>query len=251
MPTTSAQATSPLVDYLELFEALASLGLEVVVIGGCAVGAYARLLGEAVHSNDLDLFVTRQCLDLILNESEALSLRLERMAAAREVPVTVLHWKTREINLLTATEGLAAPDVEARTAREFLVSESASTAVLVVDPFDLLRNKLAINRPKDAPHIALLRRFLEAEVVHGFQYEEEPRARIGAAERLLEVLDRRALDEALSARLVPLARLGADFRFLAHRLPTAALVSELAARAPDEETRAAVARIAITRGWPV
>jgi len=95
MPTTSAQATSPLVDYLELFEALASLGLEVVVIGGCAVAMVAR------------------------------------------------------------------------------------------------------------------------------------------------------------ARLVPLAQLGADFRFLAHRLPTAALVSELAARAPDEETRAAVARIAITRGWPV
>ena len=58
MSAPSAQATSALADYIELFEALGRLGVEVVVIGGCAVGAYARLLGETVLSNDLDLLLT-------------------------------------------------------------------------------------------------------------------------------------------------------------------------------------------------
>jgi hypothetical protein len=79
-------------------------------------------------------------------------------------------------------------------------------------------------------------------------HEQEPRARIEAAERLLEVLDAKVLAESLAARLVPLARLGADFRFLAHRVPTAALIAELAARAPDAELRAAVRGIAAKRG---
>jgi hypothetical protein len=34
---------------------------------------------------------------------------------------------------------------------------------LIADPFDLLRNKVSVNRPKDQPHIAILRRFLDEE----------------------------------------------------------------------------------------
>src|SRR5262245_26122177 len=134
MSTPSAQTTSALADYIELFEALGRLGVEVVVIGGCAVGAYARLLGETILSNDLDLLLTRRGLELIIDESEALGLRVESRATARQVPVTVLRWKGREINLLTATDGLAAPDVEARSAREFRVSSDVDVAILIVDP---------------------------------------------------------------------------------------------------------------------
>ncbi len=248
MSTAGPETAPALAEYLELLEALASLGIDAVVIGGCAVGAYARLLGETVFSNDLDLLVTRRSVEVIVHERDALDIEVESFASAREVPVTVLRWKGREVNLLTATTGLAAPDVEARSAREFRLPEAVNVPVLIVDPFDLLRNKLAVNRPKDAPHIEVLRRFIDAEVVHGFEHEHEPRARIGAAERRLEVLDRDVLDEALSVKLVPLAHSSADFRFLAHRLPTAQLVDQLKARAPDSGLRAAVERIAAKRG---
>ena len=134
------------------------------MIGGCAVGAYARLLGETILSTDLELLLTRRGLELVIDESEALGLRVESLATAWQVPVTVLRWKGREINLLAATDGLAAPDVEARSAREFRLSSDVDVAILIVDPFDLLRNKLAVNRPKDLPHIQALRRFLDAEI---------------------------------------------------------------------------------------
>jgi hypothetical protein len=57
MPTETPQAASSVEDYVELFQILAGLGTEFVVIGGCAVGAYARLVGERVFSADLDLLV--------------------------------------------------------------------------------------------------------------------------------------------------------------------------------------------------
>jgi len=58
VPTETEETASALEDYLELLEALARFGVELVVIGGCAVGAYARLIGEAVFSADLDVLVT-------------------------------------------------------------------------------------------------------------------------------------------------------------------------------------------------
>ena len=165
------------------------------------------------------------------------------------MPVAVLDWRGREINLLTSTEGLAPPDVEARSAREFRVGAERDVTVLIVDPFDLLRNKLAVNRPKDQPHIAILRRFLDEEAVHGFAHENDPRARIGGAERLLEVLGAQTLEPPLAARLVPLARTPADFRFLAHRVPGEAMVRDLIARAPSEEVKETVGAIARRRGF--
>ena len=58
MPAETQKNPSSIDDYLDLFGLLAGLGIEFVVIGGCAVGAYARLLGEQVLSADLDLLVT-------------------------------------------------------------------------------------------------------------------------------------------------------------------------------------------------
>jgi hypothetical protein len=244
--------TSPaLEDYLELFEALAGAGIEFVVIGGCAVAAYARLLGETVFSNDLDLFVTQRALEAVVSDSGAIGLRVEKMPSPRSVPVAVLDWKGREINLLTATQGLPSPDVEARTAREFRIGDASATTILIADPFDLLRNKLAVNRPKDQPHIEVLRKFIEEEAVHGFTHENEPRARIAGPERLLEVLAAETLPASLAARLVPLARLPADFRFLAHRLPTEDLIHLLLSRTTSDDVRSTVARIAGRRGFTV
>ena len=81
--------------------------------------------------------------------------------------------------MITATEGLPSPDVEARAAREFQLGVGRDLTVLIADPFDLLRNKQAVNRAKDQAHIALLRRFIDEEVVQAFDQQQEPRARIG------------------------------------------------------------------------
>ena len=58
MPPETQKTPSSTDDYVELFDVLAGLGIEFVVIGGCAVGADARFLGEEVLSADLDLLLT-------------------------------------------------------------------------------------------------------------------------------------------------------------------------------------------------
>jgi hypothetical protein len=247
MPPESSQAASSIEDYLDLFETLAGLGMEFVVIGGCVVGAYARLMGEEVLSADLDLLVTWRTLEAIVADGGVLALVVQKMPEPRTVPVALLEWRGREINLLTGSTGLPSPDVAARAAREFQLGAGTHARVLIADPFDLLRNKLAVNRPKDQAHIAILRRFLDEEAVRGMAEEEEPRARISAAERLLEVLGAQTLDEALATRLLPLARTPADFRFLARRAPVS-LVERLVASAPSGALREAVERIARHRG---
>jgi hypothetical protein len=170
------------------------------------------------------------------------------MPQPRSVPVALLEWQGREVNLLTGSSGLPPPDVAARAAREFRLGQGTDLAVLIADPFDLLRNKLAVNRPKDQPHIAILRRFLDEEAVSGLAREKEPRARICAAERLLEVLGTQTLEADLANRLVSLATMPADFRFLAHRAPLS-LLQGLLDRAPTADIRATVQRIAAVRGW--
>jgi len=159
MSTQGTQTASSLEDYLDLFDALARLGTEFVVIGGCAVGAYARLLGEQVLSVDLDLLVTWRSLESIVSDGGALGVSVQKLPQPRTVPVALLEWRGREVNLLTGSSGLPAPDVAARAAREFRIGQGPGLTVLIADPFDLLRNKLAVNRPKDQPHIAILRRF--------------------------------------------------------------------------------------------
>jgi hypothetical protein len=250
VPTETPQTAPTLEDYLDLFQSIADLGLEVVVIGGCAVGAYARLIGETVVSTDLDLLVTQNALETVVADGAAIGARVEKLPVPRAVPVAVLTWRSHEINLLTGSIGLPPPDVEARAAREFpLRRGSQESVVLIADPYDLLRNKLAVNRAKDQAHIELLRRFLDEEVVHAFVHEHEPRARLAPAERLLEVLGAAALDESLAARLVPLARTPADFRFLAHRVPTEALGQQLARRITSDDAARTVERIMRARGW--
>jgi hypothetical protein len=246
MSPQTPPTASPLEDYLDLLQALAEHGIEYVVIGGCAVAAYARQVGETVFSNDLDLLVTQPALDRVLAEAASLGLVVEKVPEPRSVPVALLAWRRREINLLTASNGLPPADIEARSAREFESPASGRLPILVADPFDLLRNKLAVNRPKDLPHIEILRRFIVEEAVHAFQDETDPRARIAPAERLLAVFGTQTLDRELASRLIPLARMASDFRFLAHRVP-AENRDQIVAEAP-ESLRPDIARIAGKRG---
>lgn len=245
MSTETPPTASTLEDYLDLLQALAEHGIDYVVIGGCAVAAYARHFGETVFSNDLDLLVTQPALDRVIAEAPLLQLTVEKMPEPRSVPVALLAWRKRELNLLTSTRGLPPADVEARSAREF-EGGSGRLPILVADPFDLLRNKLAVNRPKDVPHIAILKRFICEEVVHAFQNEIDPRSRIAPAERLLAVLDAPVLDDELASRLIPLAKSDVDFRFLAHRVPAGDL--ERVVAAAPAPFRADLTRIARTRG---
>jgi hypothetical protein len=151
------------------------------------------------------------------------------------------------VNVLSSSAGLPDPDVVLRVAREFRFKKHPGLSVLVADPLDLLANKLAVNRPKDRPHVRVLREFIEEEIVEAFTSETEPRKRISPANRYLSVARERRLTQPLSTRLIPLAALPSDFRFLASTVPTAALATQLMQRAPDEEREELLRMIAKRR----
>jgi hypothetical protein len=242
MSAPPPKAALSLADFPDLFEVLARVGTEQVVIGGCAVGAYGRLIGEPITSGDLDLYATRRNADTILTMLAAAGGRVIRRARPRSIPVAFVDWKGKELNVLTASEGLQSPEIEAELAREFVLPGS-SLAVLVADPYELLANKLAVNRPKDRPHIAILRRFLEAEAVVAFRDETVPRKRIAPAARLLSVERQRTLSRALAERILPLCRLPSDFRFLADHVKERAFVRALLERAKGTEAESDVRQI--------
>lgn len=222
--------------FRDLFASLEDFGLGFVVIGDMAVGAYARQLGETVVSLDLDLYVTSQTLDEVQSLAANLEARVERRMQARGLPVAVLSWRGREVDVLTMSRGLPGFRELSSSAR---VVDVDGLDVLVADPIDLLRNKLAVNRPKDQAHIDLLRRFIDDEIILTFSRIKEPRARIETASALLEVLGQETLESALAAQLVELASLPSDFRFLANRAPIE-LLPRLAERASDATKRALV-----------
>lgn len=236
MPQTPPQGARSLGDYAEFLRLLANAGFETVVIGGCAVGAYVRTIGETVISQDLDLLASRTTLNAIVAEAAQLGLQIEQLPKPRNLPVAVLRWNGMEINILTQSHGFPPADVEAQVAREFHIAENESVIVLVADPFDLLRNKLAVHRPKDEPHIIHLRRFIEEELVGNFAAAPAARERHAPIARYLDILGMTELDAALATRLIPLAKTSADFRMLAYRVPTTLGASLLArADASDKE----------------
>jgi hypothetical protein len=93
MPTAHSKAALSLRDFADLFEALAAAGTEQVVIGGCAVGAYAHLLGEQVTSGDLDLYATRAASEAILTAVSGAGGRVVKRARPRSLPVAVVGGK--------------------------------------------------------------------------------------------------------------------------------------------------------------
>jgi hypothetical protein len=248
MSPTTAQATHTVEDFVDFLRALDDEGIEYAIIGGCAVGAYARLRGETVVSADLDIYVRATTLSELLAWATTGHAEVVSRPQPRSVPVAVLKWGGQEINVLTASDGLPPPDVVLRTAREFELEESG-LAVLIADPIDILANKLAIKREKDLPHIELLRRFLYEEVVDAFGSEPRARDALEPARRLLTVLQTDVLPSEIAVRLTRLATDPVRRRFLAHRIEDPADLAVLAGLATsDEERNELDAIIAVRRG---
>jgi hypothetical protein len=235
-PLNVPEASRPdlsLEDFAAFLRTLSERGFEYVVIGGCAVGAYAALRGEELFSGDLDLLASWETLNSVLELSENLGFEVVKRSAPGPIPTAFLRWEGKEVNILVSSRGLPEPAEAVRHGRVFELREHGGFEVLIADPFDLLRNKLLLDRPKDRPHIEILRRFVEEEVVHAFEAESSPRERLAPARMLLRTTGSRALPEALSERLLPLARLPSDFRFLANNVPAEAQARALLARAGD------------------
>jgi len=241
------QSAHTLETYFGLLRRLDDAGFETVVIGGCAVGAYARSIGATIISQDLALLATQATLESILSDAAALNVSVEKWPQPRTVPVAVLRWNGLEINILTASDGFSTADVEAQVAREFKLLPTDPFCALVVDPFDLLRNKLAVRRPKDEPHIEILKAYIDEEVVGHFQSGAPARERLSPVARYLDVLGSAILPRGLAQRLIPLARELSDYRMLAHRIPLE-LSLALKGYVAGESNRSAVEKVLTARG---
>lgn len=222
MPSTSEDKTRTVEDFAELLAALEEEGFEYAVIGGCAVGAYAHLRGEIVLTMDLDIIAPASVLDEILDWAPKHGLTVKKRPQPRSIPTAFLTWNDKEINILSYSHGLPPPEDTIRAARIFELRSCHGAQVLIADCYHLLENKLNVNRPKDQPHIEILRRFIEEEIVAAFEAERDPRARLNPARNLLRITKSRFLTEALAARLIPLARTAPDLRFLANTVATEA-----------------------------
>lgn len=234
MPPTEADRIHTLDDFLGLLEGLEHEGCEVAVIGGLAVGAYGRLIGESLFSWDIDLYADRHTLDAIAGWARQNGAVVRKMPQVRNIPVAFIEWDGKEVNVLTSSLGLPPPASVLRTARVFHPRSRPDISVLVADPFDLLANKLAVNRTKDGPHVEVLLRFIEEEVISAFRDRTTPRERISPARRLLKTTKSRLLPSGLASRLVPLAQTPPEFRFLMNHVPSAAEADDLLARAPSD-----------------
>jgi hypothetical protein len=224
-------------DFVDVLRALLDEGVSFAVIGGCAVGAYARLLGLTVGSVDLDICVTDAALPDVLALATRKGAVIRSRPLPRAAPVAVLDWNGREINVLTASTGLPNVGAVVRAARELELRDLA-LSVPLADPFDILANKLAIRREKDLPHIEILQRFVEQEVVDAMELGGPVRTRIAPATRLLDVLGASALPESLADRLVEFADDSAVRRFLVNRVATREQAERVIGRAGADESEA-------------
>jgi hypothetical protein len=245
MPASAKASSYSLEDFASFLSFLADSGVEFAVIGGCAVGAYAHLRGREVLSGDLDVYTRQEDLYLVVERVRRTGVPIRKTPRPRNVPVAMFEWDGKEINVLSGSTGLPPPDTVLRFAREFHFRNHPGLTVLVADPYDLLANKIAVNRPRDRPHIEVLRAFIEEEIVEAFLHEQDPRKRIAPAKRYLRVTKKKTLPPDLAARLIPHARLEADCRFLAGTVPNAEQAECLAERVPAsaaEEVRAILSR---------
>lgn len=78
-------------DFVEFLRALQEAGFAYAVIGGCAVGAYARMCGLTVVSADLDIYVSATTLPELLAWAESVAIRVAKRPQTRTVPVAVLE----------------------------------------------------------------------------------------------------------------------------------------------------------------
>lgn len=232
MPAPSPKDARSLEDYASLLRLLSEAAIPFTVIGGCAVGAYAHLRGLEVFSDDLDVYTTPEDLRRIVNLMRQKGVAIRNLPRPRNVPVAAFDWDGKPVNVLSSSMGLPEASRVSADARDFNVRAPAGLSVPIADPFDLLANKLAIHRPKDRPHVEVLRGFIEEEIVDAFRREQHPRRRFLPAQRYLDITGDRTLSAALVDRLIPLARLPSDFRFLTSQVASHAQAEALLARAP-------------------
>ncbi|MBI4602383.1 MAG: hypothetical protein HY721_10535, partial [Planctomycetes bacterium] len=193
MPEGPEKKALTIDDYAGFLRGLADAGFDFLVIGGIAVGGYLRLQGQELFSGDLDLYTTQETLDEILSWAPAHGARVLKRPQPRSIPTAFLEWDGKEVNVLTHSFGLPPAAKATQFARIFTLTKHGGLEVLLADPYDLLVNKLHVNRPKDQPHIELLRRFIEEECVGAFANEDRPRARLEPSRRLLATTKSRAL----------------------------------------------------------
>ncbi len=218
VPTSATKENHSVEDYVDFLVGLVRLGVDFVVIGGCAVGVYARRAGVPCLSRDLDLYAGPQEIEEILAWAPSVGATVLKRPTPRSLGVAVLDWRGLEVNIISGSEGLPPPELAARACIE-LTLHGVDQALPIADPLDLLCNKLKLNRPKDAPHIAILRSFVETEAVVGFKEGVSALERTSYLRRLLRVLGTDRLPPDLFEKLLPHARTATDYRFLAHRAP--------------------------------
>lgn len=211
------------------------------------MGAYAAKQREPVLSDDIDLYTTTEGIYEILDWLPTVAATVVKRPQPRALPVAVVDWKGKEINLLSQSDGLPPPAVVLRFAREF---EYGDVKILLADPFDLLANKRAVNREKDRVHVEILYRFICEEAVYSCREGRSPRERLEPARRLLRVLDSRELPADLAERLIGVSRDPAVLRFLANHAPTKEQVDRVLEAARDSDLLGQLRKMADRRFGP-
>lgn len=220
MPAETQETSLDLKAFVELLRRLDERGIPYAVIGGMAVGAYARLRGGAMFSSDLDIVTTEATLQELIESAPELSLDVRSRPQPRSVPVAVMQWRGLEVNVLTASSGLPEAEFVVRGAREFRMDEPP-VVVPIAEPIDLLGNKLAVRRPKDLPHIDVLRDFIEDEIVVDLSGEGAARERLASLRRYLDVLGTKSVPPELAKRLVEVVEDTTCARYLAGHIDDA------------------------------
>ena len=233
--------------FVELLHRLGEQGIPFAVIGGMAVGAYARLRGETMFSADLDIVTTEATLQELIEAAPALSLEVLSRPQPRSVPVAVMEWRGLEVNVLTASSGLPAAEFVVRGAREFHVDDPP-IVIPIADPLDLLSNKLVVRRPKDVPHIDVLRAFVEDEILVEFGGGATARERLTSLRRYLDVLGTKFVPVNLAERLIEVVEDPTSARYLAGHIDAVELARALLERMEPRGTAEDLRGILIRRG---
>ncbi|MBV1858417.1 MAG: hypothetical protein KUG77_08390 [Nannocystaceae bacterium] len=217
-------------DFTEVLRWVDQHELDVTVIGGLAVGAFAASQGISLFSGDLDLLVTpqEQARFTRLAETDP-RVEVAKRVEPRSLRVLVLRWGELEVDVLTNSDGLPSPD-DAR-ARAWTVQ-----GMQIADPVDLLCIKLSMMREKDVPHIAILREVCDG-FAHSFFRSRNGRDAIEFLERWAQAERWETLPVELFESLLKISTDSspAGRKYLARRAPSRAYADNVVAAAPESE----------------
>src|SRR5688572_20869949 len=175
--STEAPPTHDLKHFVPLLEQLGEAAIEYVVIGGCAVGLYAHLLGEAAPSTELELYVSNSALEELATWAEGAKLAVEKPRRGKGSRPGNWRWQGVAVHALTTSPGLPPIVAALRSCREFSLEDTA-LPVYVADPFDVLANELRRQRGGDTDYAGFVTRYLELEVREAFEAGPSPRERL-------------------------------------------------------------------------